>query len=267
MSQQQFTFAQVCDPQLGINGYQHDTATLRLAIEQLNRDQPEIVWFCGDLVHEHADPEGLADFQAIRAGLQVPSFCVPGNHDVGNEPTPRHLRRFRALFGPEQRAVEHKGVTFIGVNTPLWKAPLHGETEGQDDWFREELENAGSRPVFVVGHHPLFVERPNEDEHYFNLPHAQREKLLGWLRKFKVTAMLTGHTHRNTVHDLGGPLMVTSVSTSESRDASPLGYRLWHVHVDTATGELAQLSHTYKAIEGAEQIPRELPAQEEESAA
>ncbi|NIP94679.1 MAG: hypothetical protein GWO24_15060, partial [Akkermansiaceae bacterium] len=72
------------------------------------------------------------------------------------------------------------GFTFVIANTQLWKAPVAGESEKHDAWFRKSLAEARSkrRPVVVVVHYPLFVEGPDEKETYWNLPVAKRREIL-----------------------------------------------------------------------------------------
>src|SRR5258706_8872100 len=85
---QPFTFVQMCDPQLGMGGYEADVARFKQAVKQINGLQPDLVVICGDLVNK-ADEKSYADFNAIKAGFAVPCYCAPGNHDVANSPTPR----------------------------------------------------------------------------------------------------------------------------------------------------------------------------------
>ena len=45
-----FSFAQMCDTQLGMGGYEHDVKTFGLAVTQINKMKPDFVVICGDLV-------------------------------------------------------------------------------------------------------------------------------------------------------------------------------------------------------------------------
>ena len=79
-----FTFVQVSDPQLGWGyGYANDMESFRQAVSHINGLQPDFVVICGDMVDSFNDTS-VADFQQARSELTVPSYCAPGNHDVGN---------------------------------------------------------------------------------------------------------------------------------------------------------------------------------------
>ena len=108
-----FKFVQVCDPQLGWGfGYQNDVNSLKQAVSHINGLKPDLVVFCGDLVDNFNDTS-VADFLQIRSGLTVPSYCAPGNHDVGNSPTVSSLERYRAAIGDDYFFFEHNNHLII----------------------------------------------------------------------------------------------------------------------------------------------------------
>jgi serine/threonine-protein phosphatase CPPED1 len=225
-----FTFAQICDTQLGMGGHEHDVRTFKMAVRQINALKPDFAVICGDLVN-HAKDESFADFNAIKAELTVPCYYVPGNHDVGNKPTPRSLKRYRRIMGEDYFSLEHEGYVFAFVNSQLWKAPVEGETQRQDAWLEETLAAAAKNatPVFVVGHYPLFLKHPDEGDEYMNLPLAKRQELLSLFEESGVVAVLGGHTHRLLINEYNGIQLVNGENTSNSFDKRPFGFRLWRV--------------------------------------
>ncbi|HML74447.1 MAG TPA: metallophosphoesterase [Anaerohalosphaeraceae bacterium] len=225
-----FTFVQVCDPQLGFSEYEQDKASFRQAVRQINALRPEMVVICGDMVNT-ADDRSYADFKEIANGLSMPYYCVPGNHDVGNEPTPASLQAYRQRLGQDYVVVEHKGAAFIFVNTQLWKNPVEGETEKQDTWLKESLKEASAKgqQIFVVGHYPLFCKQANEPDEYMNLPKEKRAELLTLFERYQVAAVLGGHTHKLILNSYNIIQMVNGEATSRNLDSRPLGFRVWHV--------------------------------------
>ena len=225
-----FTFVQISDTQLGMGGYEHDVNSFRQAVKQVNALKPDFVLICGDLV-DNADEKSFADFNNIKAGFTVPCYCVPGNHDVRNEPTRESLKYYRKVVGKDYYSFEHKGYTFIIVNTQLWKAPVQGESEKHDGWFKAILKTASEKKhrIFIVGHYPLFVRKPDEDEEYMNLPLEKRKELLGLFEKRNVVAVLGGHSHKLIINDYKGIQLVNAETTSKNFDGRALGFRLWHV--------------------------------------
>ncbi len=226
-----FSFAQVCDPQLGFGGYLHDVALFRQAVQEINEARPDFVVICGDLVNETGNDQAIKDFNAIKSGFDMPCHCVPGNHDVGNTPTAASVARYRGKMGRDWYAFEHKGLTFVAVDTQLWKSPVEGESEKQDAWLVKTLAEAGSRksPVVIFGHYPLFAETADEEEGYYGLPVDKRAELIQRYKAHGVVAVLSGHMHKNAVHNLDGIQLVTSATTCRNFDGAPFGYRLWHV--------------------------------------
>jgi 3',5'-cyclic AMP phosphodiesterase CpdA len=225
-----FTFVQISDTQLGMGGYEHDVNSFKQAVKQVNALKPDFVLICGDLV-ENADEKSFADFNNIKAGFTAPCYCVPGNHDVGNEPTRESLKYYRKVVGKDYYSFEYEGYTFVIVNTQLWKAPVQGESEKHDGWFRATLKTASEKKhrTFIVGHYPLFVKKPDEDEEYMNLPLEIRKELLGLFEKRNVVAVLGGHTHKLIINDYKGIQLVNAETTSKNFDGRALGFRLWHV--------------------------------------
>jgi len=240
-----FTFVQLCDPQLGMGGYEHDIRSFEQAVRQINTLNPDFVLICGDLINK-ADEKSFADFNRIKAGFSVPCYSASGNHDVGNEPTPQSLQYYREVVGKDYYSFEHKGCTFVIVNTQLWKAPVQGESDRHEEWLKATLKTASEKQhqIFVIGHYPLFVNKPDEDDEYFNLPPQTRKRLLNLFEKRNVVAVLGGHTHTLVINDYKGIQLVNAETTSKNFDGRALGFRLWHI------GPERPFKHDFIQLEG-----------------
>jgi 3',5'-cyclic AMP phosphodiesterase CpdA len=239
-----FTFIQLCDPQIGFGGYDHDLGAFRQAVRQINAIMPDFVLICGDLVNT-PDEKSFADFNRIKADISAPCYCAVGNHDAGNNPTLESLEYFRRLIGKDYYSFEHKGYTFVIINTQLWKAPIKEESEKQDAWIKATLEGASRKgsQIFVVCHSPLFLNNPEEAEEYFNIPVDKRREALALFEKSGVVAVLGGHTHRLIVNNYKGIQMVNGETISNNYDKRPLGFRQWRVT------EFKQIQHDFVALE------------------
>ncbi len=237
-----FTFVQLCDPQLGFGGYEHDINSFKLAVQKINDLKPDFVLICGDLVQTFND-KSLEDFNNIKAELKMPCYCCPGNHDVGNTPTIESLNKYRNFFGKDYFSFEHKGYTFVITNTNIWRVPVEGESEKQDSWIKQTLKTAYDKksPIFVAGHHPLYVRSPDEPNGSNPLPLAKRKELLELFEKSGVVAVLSAHTHQRVINDYRGIQLVTGETTSRNLDGSPFGFRLWHVSPDSIKQEFVPL--------------------------
>jgi len=247
-----FRFVQICDTQLGFGGYEHDLDMFRKAVAQINEINPAFVVICGDLVN-HVSEKSVTDFHTIKSALNVPCHSVSGNHDVGNEPTAETLATYRKLFGKDQFTFEHNGFLFVLINTQLWKFPVEGETQKQDQWLTETLATAKAKqqPVFMVGHYPLFLKTPDEEDQYYNTPTPARERLLELYSQSGVVAVLGGHTHTFIENEHAGIRFVNGETTSKNFDGREMGFRLWTVESPQ------KISHEFIRIN--DQSPKEQP--------
>jgi len=224
-----FTFAQICDPQLGFGeSYRHDIETFKQTVEKINGLKPDFVAICGDLVNS-PDDKSYSDFKKINSGFIVPSYLISGNHDVGNTPTEKSLNYYRKQIGKDYYSFKHKGLTFIVLNSQLWKSPVKGETEKQNLWLENTLNAAKKQmsPVVVFQHYPLFLENPDETNQYYNIPLKIRKKLLRLFDNNNVVAVLGGHVHKKLVNKYKNIKFVNGETTCRNFDGRPLGFRVW----------------------------------------
>lgn len=244
-----FDFVQLCDTQLGRGGYEHDIETFDLAVAQINALKPDFVLVCGDLVHNGADPKAYADFRSINDKFEVPSRLAPGNHDVGARPNKKTLQRYRDAIGPDYYTFDHKGYTFVVVNTQLWKVEVPEESGKHHAWFENTLRDAqaAGKPVVVAGHFPPFLRSIDEKENGLNLPVDARRAIMDLCTQYGVVAFLAGHIHRNNVAEYEGIPIVASGTTSFNVGRDPMGFRVWRMGPPNP----GPMSHEYVAVEGA----------------
>ena len=232
--QNSFSFVQLCDTQLGFGGYEYDLKRFLQAVKQINQLNPEFVVICGDLVNEANDSSYL-DLKKVIKEFKMPCYMAPGNHDIGNLPNDTTLSYYRETIGKDYYEFQHKKHLFIVTNTLLWKNQVENESERHDNWFKETLKNKNYKqyPILVIGHHPLFTEFPNEEEHYYNLPMVKRKEILELFKKNNVVSFLSGHTHKLTINNYENIQLVSGETTSKNFDNRPFGFRLWQVSTDT----------------------------------
>jgi len=121
------TFIQMSDPQFGMfskdQEFSHETVNFDFAIASANRLQPAFVVITGDLINKGGDAAQAAEFKRIAAKLdrKIRLFAMPGNHDVGNEPTAETLAKYRERFGPDYYSFRVGEITGIVLNSNLEK--------------------------------------------------------------------------------------------------------------------------------------------------
>lgn len=242
--QEEFSFIQVCDPQLGMGGYAHDVGTLVQAVAQINEMNCDFVVFAGDLVH-HASDSAFDRFLSIIGELDIPFYLVPGNHDVGNIPNDSTLSYYREKLGADYYTFTHGGYAFVMVNSQLWKNHIGEESDLQQTWLEHTLDSLreDQKPIVVVGHHPMFIAQVDEEEQYSNLPAEKREELLNLFAVNNVKAYLSGHRHETLVNRFKDIQLVTGETTSKNFDNRPTGFRLWNVSADTVMHRFIPVSN------------------------
>lgn len=216
-----FVFVQAADTQFGlIDNWAGNPSETRVwddeirltkqAIENANKMEPKPKFFivCGDLVddgpgqvHQKAQQR---DFKKVFEGLEneIPLVCVCGNHDVGNEPTPETLQEYRTKYGNDYFSFWISGVLFLVINSQLYydHSNCPEEFEKQEKWLDEQLaitKAKGCTHCVMFQHIPWFINEPNEDDEYFNIPKTQRVRMLDKLKESGVKHVFCGHYHRN----------------------------------------------------------------------
>lgn len=241
-------FLQAADPQMGMfskdQNSQREIRNLSELVQEANQLHPAFVVICGDLTNSSTNAEELRAFRSTISGLHVPLHLVPGNHDVGNRPTPRQIARYRRRYGRDYYSF-HSG-SFIGI-------VLDSMLMGQDDaprntarqlaWLRRELRRDSHRKgaeIAVFQHIPFFVKSPDEPNSYWNIPLPQRTLYLNLLRQYGVTHVYAGHLHR-PIQARGDGLTILIVGAT----GKPLGGSVSGFNLVAVTSGGTQWTHRY----------------------
>ncbi len=216
-----FYFIQLTDPQLGMyradSDFVQDAANFEFAIASVNRLHPVFVVVTGDLVNKPGDSAQVAEYHRIVAKLDpgIRLYNLPGNHDVGNIPTPATIARYRQQFGPDHYVFRSGSLAGVVLNSSLLQQPdsAPAENAAQEQWLRDTLAALSREPgtqIVVFQHHPWFLAQPSETGQYFNIPVDTRARYLALFKRYGVRYLFGGHYHQNASgHD--GPIeMITS---------------------------------------------------------
>lgn len=179
--------------------------------EHIDARRPDLVINSGDLAFDApTSPDDLEFARSLHAALPVPCRCLPGNHDIGDNPTslgpvPPQLateqrrQTFMAAFGEDRWRFEAAGWCFIGLNSLVMNTGLPSEAE-QFDWLAAQLAGTNGRPVALFLHKPLFLNAPGDPElaasaiRYVPMPARSRlEEMLG---SVDLRLVASGHVHQ-----------------------------------------------------------------------
>jgi UDP-2,3-diacylglucosamine pyrophosphatase LpxH len=91
-----------------------------------------------------------------------------------------------------------------------------------------ERERTQAKHLFVFQHQPWFLEEPDEEDQYFNIPKERRTPMLEEMAKADVRAVFAGHYHRNSYGTMGTMEMITTSAVGRPLGADPSGFRVRH---------------------------------------
>jgi 3',5'-cyclic AMP phosphodiesterase CpdA len=256
----EFFFVQLADMQFGMfasdRDFAQETVNYEFVVANINRIRPRFVVICGDLINKVGDAAQTAEYLRITAKIDpsIPVYAVPGNHDVGNEPTPETLAYYRQHFGPDHYSFVQGSLYGIVLNSGVISAPgnVQEAAAEQEAWLKAELAKArstGARHIVVFQHHSWFLEKAEEPNQYFNIPMEQRRHYLDLLKSAGVRYVFAGHYHRNAYGRDGDLEMITSGPVGQPLGTDPSGIRIVTVR-DTG------LEHRYYTLGN---IPNRFP--------
>jgi 3',5'-cyclic AMP phosphodiesterase CpdA len=240
------TFIQMSDSQFGMYtkdaDFKHETANLEFAIAAANRLMPAFVVITGDLINKSGDAAMTAEYKRVTAKLdpKIKLYSMPGNHDVGNEPTAESLALYRERFGADYYSFRAGDITGIVLNSNLEKGTekVPQEAAKMEAWLRGELERAkrdGVKHIIVFQHISLFLKNAGEEDEYSNIPKAVRQRYLRLLHEYGVKQVFAGHYHRNELGHDGDLEMVTSGPVGMPLGGAKSGIRVVTVKDGTVT--------------------------------
>ncbi|SMX44021.1 metallophosphoesterase family protein [Maliponia aquimaris] len=223
-------FAQVSDLHLcrhpdRIEALRDDTPAI---VAALARDLRRIagildcVIVAGDLTDDAHD-ESFAQFEEMFAGIGVPVFTIPGNHDG---PAAYHDRKTRSAFlrGADiaGRIVQVGGVRLLGIDTCLEGMTTGAVSEQALDTVAGALDAPQDGPLVIVMHHPPFVPGQRVYDEISVIEGAARFAALLEGAAHKPT-ILCGHIHRPYTALVHGTLCLAA-GTPVAPFAAPLPF-------------------------------------------
>ena len=231
-----------------LEGLAKETSLFTEAIETANEINPDFVVICGDMVHNSDSDEQFQELIRISRLLNedIKLYWVAGNHDVGDKPTRAGLAQYKEQFGEYNYSFQEENCYFIVLNSSICYDPgsVPDEWDILISFLEKELQIAASvqqRHKIIFMHHPLYLNDPNEGDNYFVIPSARRAKIIDLITEYDVSAVFTGHLHRNNYQKIGNTELVSTGPVGFPLGEDPSGIR--HVRVDDNS-----LTHEYLGL-------------------
>jgi 3',5'-cyclic AMP phosphodiesterase CpdA len=226
-------FIQLADPQLGMLHqdvrWEEEVAMLRRAIEHANRLRPRFVLVSGDLVNKFggSDEQQLAALGRALGALDaaIPIVLQPGNHDLGQVPTPASVARYVSRHGDDFFSFWTGGVCFLSLNSQYYLPRGAEQTgslgEAQLQWLEREVAGpCGARKrrahVVMLSHAAPFVGAEEEAHGWANWALPARRAALAAAARAGAKLWLSGHFHGNAAGRSGGGVEVVTTSACGS---------------------------------------------------
>ena len=179
--------------------------------EHISAAQPDLVINSGDVAWDGPTSRDDLDFaKALHTALPVSCRYLPGNHDIGDNPTAvgpiptqptteKNRDAFIAVFGEDRWRFEAAGWCFIGLNSLIMNTGLASEAE-QFDWLASQLAGANGKPIALFLHKPLFLNTPGDPELAASairyVPQPVRGQLVEKLGTVDLRLVASGHVHQ-----------------------------------------------------------------------
>ena len=179
--------------------------------EYIDATRPDLVVNSGDLGFDGPDHRDDLEFaKAEHDALAVDCRYLPGNHDIGDNPTlvgapvtqpasEASRQAFLSVFGEDRWRFDAAGWGFIGLNSLIMTTGLASEAE-QFEWLAGQLSRLDGKPLALFLHKPLFLTTPGDPELAASairyVPMPVRGRLIEMLDTVDLRLVASGHVHQ-----------------------------------------------------------------------
>ena len=206
----EFRLTQISDTHLA-RRLQKLTDNFHRVSERIDTTRPDLVINTGDLSFDApTSPDDLKFAKELHDALPAPCRHLPGNHDIGDNPTvvgaapkrpatEQERQKYLAVIGEDRWRFDAAGWCFIGLNSLIMNTGIESEAE-QFGWLTSELARVNGRPVALFLHKPLFQNAPDDPELESSavryVPQPRRKALIELLASVDLRLVASGHIHQ-----------------------------------------------------------------------
>ena len=223
----EFRLTQISDTHLA-RRLQKLTDNFHRVSEHIDATRPDLIVNTGDLAFDaQTSPDDLKFAKELHDALPVPCRHLPGNHDVGDNPTAvgaapkrpateQERQKYLSVIGEDRWRFDAAGWCFIGLNSLIMNTSIESEA-GQFDWLAAELGRVNGRPVALFLHKPLFLDAPDDAETAETairyVPQPRRKNLIEMFAAVDLRVVASGHIHQRRDFTFGHTRHVWAPST------------------------------------------------------
>ena len=206
----EFRLTQISDTHLA-RRLQKLTDNFHRVSEHIDATRPDLVVNTGDLSFDApTSPDDLKFAKELHDALPAPCRHLPGNHDIGDNPTAvgpapkqpateQERQKYLSVIGEDRWRFDAAGWSFIGLNSLIMNTGIESEAE-QFGWLASELGSINGRPVALFLHKPLYLNTPDDPETEGTairyVPQPRRRSLIGMFDNVDLRLVASGHVHQ-----------------------------------------------------------------------
>src|SRR5882757_8960290 len=206
----EFRLTQISDTHLA-RRLQPLTDNFHRVSEYIDATRPDLVVNSGDLAFDGPTNRDDLEFaKSLHAALPANCLYLPGNHDIGDNPTgvgPAPSQpateatrdAFISIIGDDRWWFEAAGWCFIGLNSLIMNTGLASEA-AQFDWLGSQLSRVNGKPVALFLHKPLYLNVPDDPELEATairyVPQPARRRLIEMFGAVDLRLVASGHVHQ-----------------------------------------------------------------------
>ena len=206
----EFRLTQISDTHLA-RRLQKLTDNFHRVSEHIDATRPDLVINSGDLAFDAPTSRSDLEFaKELHNALPVPCRHLPGNHDIGDNPTAvgpapkqpateKERQNYLSVIGEDRWRFDAAGWSFIGLNSLIMNTGIESEAE-QFGWLASELGRINGRPVALFLHKPLYLNTPEDPETEGTairyVPQPRRRSLIEMFSAVDLRLVASGHVHQ-----------------------------------------------------------------------
>jgi len=223
----EFRLTQISDTHLA-RRLQKLTDNFHRVSEHIDATRPDLIVNTGDLAFDApTSPDDLKFAKELHDALPVSCRHLPGNHDIGDNPTAvgtapkrpateQERQKYLSIIGEDRWRFDEAGWCFIGLNSLIMNTGIESEA-AQFDWLAAELARVDGRPVALFLHKPLFQNAPDDAETAETairyVPQPRRGELIEMFAAVDLRLVASGHVHQRRDFTFGHTRHVWAPST------------------------------------------------------
>lgn len=212
---------------------------LKIAVEEINKSDADLVVINGDLTNEGSDEE-LSNVKSILDQIKLPQFVLPGNHETTWSQSA--TKTIFDLWGNDRFVTEFNNYIIVGIACGPYMKMGDGHIKQEDlHWLDETLAKhcTDGKQVISFNHYPLKKDLDNYDD-YIRI-----------LRKYPVIAHINGHYHKyeKYVSENFGDINCMMVRSLDFKNGN-YGYTIMDVDADSVIFHNKQLGKDPVRVNG-----------------